>query len=223
MHFWSTEKQIFTWKLGKTELFLFLIILSDKPRRLLFSFSLCNLCDRMTASVCDICVSILASFSEDEKGIIPRAIQELFQHISENHNINFRVKVSYIEVYEEELWDLLELETSVKDLHIWEDENGNTGRISALELRAFDFCCVHKLLFPSLEKRAYRWLILDEVTFSKYQFSLADLKQPSFEIPMNNINVPPEAASGGKVVLLLFLQIQHRNTIVHDYSVEWML
>jgi len=37
---------------------------------------------------------------------------------------------------------------------------------------------------------------------------------------MNNINVPPEAASGGKVVLLLFLQIQHRNTIVHDYSVE---
>lgn len=110
----------------------------------------------MTASVCDICVYILASVSEDEKGIIPRAIQELFQHISENHNIDFRVKVSYIEVYKEELRDLLELDTSVKDLHIREDEKGNTGRISALEVHAFDFCCVHKLFFPSLEKRVYR-------------------------------------------------------------------
>ncbi|XP_042682759.1 kinesin-like protein KIF27 isoform X3 [Centrocercus urophasianus] len=69
----------------------------------------------------------VASIVEDEKGIIPRAIQELFQHISENRNIDFHVKVSYIEVYKEELRDLLELETSVKDLHIREDEKGNTG------------------------------------------------------------------------------------------------
>lgn len=89
----------------------------------------------MTASVCDICVYILASVSEDEKGIIPRAIQELFQHISENHNIDFRVKVSYIEVYKEELRDLLELETSVKDLHIREDEKGNTVIVGAKEFQ----------------------------------------------------------------------------------------
>ncbi|XP_074425989.1 kinesin-like protein KIF27 isoform X3 [Larus michahellis] len=69
----------------------------------------------------------IASVAEDEKGIIPRAIQELFQHISENRNIDFHVKVSYIEVYKEELRDLLELETSVKELHIREDEKGNTG------------------------------------------------------------------------------------------------
>ncbi|KAM6227379.1 kinesin-like protein KIF27 isoform 2-T4 [Spheniscus humboldti] len=69
----------------------------------------------------------IASVAENEKGIIPRAIQELFQHISENRNIDFHVKVSYIEVYKEELRDLLELETSVKELHIREDEKGNTG------------------------------------------------------------------------------------------------
>nr|XP_013805805.1 PREDICTED: LOW QUALITY PROTEIN: kinesin-like protein KIF27 [Apteryx mantelli mantelli] len=73
------------------------------------------------------------SAAEDEKGIIPRAIQELFQHISENHNIDFSVKVSYIEVYKEELRDLLELETSVKDLHIREDEKGNTVIVGAKE------------------------------------------------------------------------------------------
>ena len=36
-------------------------------------------------------------------------------------------KVSYIEVYKEELRDLLDLETSSKDLHVREDEEGNTG------------------------------------------------------------------------------------------------
>ncbi|KGL80860.1 Kinesin-like KIF27, partial [Tinamus guttatus] len=75
----------------------------------------------------------IASIAENEKGIIPRAIQELFQHISENENIDFSVKVSYIEVYKEELRDLLELETSVKDLHIREDEKGNTVIVGAKE------------------------------------------------------------------------------------------
>ncbi|NXC75771.1 KIF27 protein, partial [Anhinga anhinga] len=77
----------------------------------------------------------LASVAEDEKGIIPRAIQELFQHISENRNIDFHVKVSYIEVYKEELRDLLELETSVKELHIREDEKGNTVIVGAKEFQ----------------------------------------------------------------------------------------
>ncbi|XP_014792295.1 PREDICTED: kinesin-like protein KIF27 [Calidris pugnax] len=77
----------------------------------------------------------IASVAEDEKGIIPRAIQELFQHISENCNIDFNVKVSYIEVYKEELRDLLELETSVKELHIREDEKGNTVIVGAKEFQ----------------------------------------------------------------------------------------
>uniref|UniRef100_A0A670JNJ0 Kinesin motor domain-containing protein n=1 Tax=Podarcis muralis TaxID=64176 RepID=A0A670JNJ0_PODMU len=69
----------------------------------------------------------VASVAEEERGIIPRAIEEIFQIISENHNIDFTVKVSYIEVYKEELRDLLELETSMKYLQIREDEKGNTG------------------------------------------------------------------------------------------------
>ncbi|NXP22917.1 KIF27 protein, partial [Scytalopus superciliaris] len=77
----------------------------------------------------------IASVAVHEKGIIPRAIQELFQHISENRNIKFHVKVSYIEVYKEELRDLLELETSVKELHIREDEKGNTVIVGAKEFQ----------------------------------------------------------------------------------------
>ncbi|KAK1174680.1 kinesin-like protein KIF27 isoform X1 [Acipenser oxyrinchus oxyrinchus] len=75
----------------------------------------------------------VVSSSDEEKGIIPRAIQEIFHCISENHNRDFTVKVSYIEVYKEELRDLLELETSFKDMHIREDEKGNTVIVGAKE------------------------------------------------------------------------------------------
>ncbi|XP_053323201.1 kinesin-like protein KIF27 [Spea bombifrons] len=75
----------------------------------------------------------VASVPEEDMGIIPRAIQELFESISEHHNVDFSIKVSYIEVYREELRDLLELETSAKDLHIREDEKGNTVIIGAKE------------------------------------------------------------------------------------------
>uniref|UniRef100_A0A5F5PI65 Kinesin family member 27 n=1 Tax=Equus caballus TaxID=9796 RepID=A0A5F5PI65_HORSE len=75
----------------------------------------------------------VASVVEGQKGIIPRAIQEIFQNISENPSIDFNIKVSYIEVYKEDLRDLLELETSVKDLHIREDEKGNTVIVGAKE------------------------------------------------------------------------------------------
>ncbi|XP_032941998.1 kinesin-like protein KIF27 isoform X2 [Catharus ustulatus] len=75
----------------------------------------------------------IESLAVDERGIIPRAIQELFHHISEHRNIDFHVKVSYIEVYKEELRDLLDLESSVKELHIREDEKGNTVIVGAKE------------------------------------------------------------------------------------------
>ncbi|XP_043839764.1 LOW QUALITY PROTEIN: kinesin-like protein KIF27 [Dromiciops gliroides] len=75
----------------------------------------------------------IASVAEDKKGIIPRAIQDLVQSISENSSIDFNIKVSYIEVYKEDLRDLLELETSIKDLHIREDEKGNTVIVGAKE------------------------------------------------------------------------------------------
>ncbi|XP_053061177.1 kinesin-like protein KIF27 isoform X3 [Acinonyx jubatus] len=75
----------------------------------------------------------LASVVEGQKGIIPRAIQEIFQNISENSSTDFNIKVSYIEVYKEDLRDLLELETSMKDLHIREDEKGNTVIVGAKE------------------------------------------------------------------------------------------
>lgn len=50
--------------------------------------------------------------------------------VSEQENqqkIAYEVHVSYIEIYLEELRDLLDLETSSKDIHIRENEKGDTG------------------------------------------------------------------------------------------------
>ena len=50
--------------------------------------------------------------------------QQLFQEDSKRDYI---VKVSFIEIYKEELKDLLDSESSAKDVSIREDSNGNTG------------------------------------------------------------------------------------------------
>ncbi|XP_033646450.1 kinesin-like protein KIF27 isoform X2 [Asterias rubens] len=74
------------------------------------------------------------NLTEDEYGIIPRAIQHMFHIIKENHNVDFNLHVSYIEIYKEELKDLLDLETNSKEMHIREDEHGNTVVIGATEI-----------------------------------------------------------------------------------------
>ena len=43
----------------------------------------------------------------------------------------YRVKVSFIEIYKEEAKDLLEFEGTSKDLHIREDDKGNTSKFYA--------------------------------------------------------------------------------------------
>ncbi|XP_070566373.1 kinesin-like protein KIF27 isoform X2 [Ptychodera flava] len=64
--------------------------------------------------------------TEEEVGIIPRAMKQMFQMIESNHNRDTTVRISYIEIYKEELKDLLDIETSSKDLAIREDDKGNT-------------------------------------------------------------------------------------------------
>lgn len=68
----------------------------------------------------------LGSFRDEEQGIIPRAVADVFKLLDENDLNDFSVRVSYLEVYKEEFKDLLEVETASKDIHIREDK-GNIG------------------------------------------------------------------------------------------------
>ncbi|KAI1900109.1 hypothetical protein AGOR_G00046640 [Albula goreensis] len=73
------------------------------------------------------------STAEGQCGIIPRAVEEIFQRMEQMPDTAFAVRTTYVEVYKEELRDLLELGTPSKILHIREDERGNTVLIGARE------------------------------------------------------------------------------------------
>ncbi|ORY29191.1 kinesin-domain-containing protein [Neocallimastix californiae] len=64
---------------------------------------------------------------EESIGIIPRVIQGLYNGIEqkkkENNEIEYVVKITFIEIYQEQLRDLLHPDTLSKDINIWENNN----------------------------------------------------------------------------------------------------
>ncbi|XP_046859359.1 kinesin-like protein KIF27 isoform X2 [Xenia sp. Carnegie-2017] len=75
-----------------------------------------------------------ADVLDEEYGMIPRALDQMFHIIQEKKgSVDLVVSASYIEIYMEEVRDLLDLETAAKDIHIREDENGNTVIMGATE------------------------------------------------------------------------------------------
>lgn len=61
--------------------------------------------------------------SEEGKGIIPRAVEALFQGVVESdENIEFTFRVSYVEIYLEKIRDLLDEHRTKNNLAIREDK-----------------------------------------------------------------------------------------------------
>lgn len=60
--------------------------------------------------------------SAEQKGIIPRAFEQIWSHINRTQNMNFLVAVSYLEIYMEEVRDLLK--PGNNHLELRERENG---------------------------------------------------------------------------------------------------
>ncbi|XP_075955327.1 kinesin-like protein KIF27 [Anarhichas minor] len=75
---------------------------------------------------------------DEEGGIIDCVAEDLFLLLGEKRKsgdgVEATVRVSYMELYREELRDLLELHTIHKELHIREDERGNTVVVGAKEM-----------------------------------------------------------------------------------------
>lgn len=60
--------------------------------------------------------------SPEQKGVIPRTFEQIWSHINRTQNMNFLVAVSYLEIYMEELRDLLK--PGNNHLELRERENG---------------------------------------------------------------------------------------------------
>ncbi|XP_023199059.1 kinesin-like protein KIF27 [Xiphophorus maculatus] len=79
----------------------------------------------------------LGGGSKDEGGIIDCVAQDVFLLLAKrknDDNIEATVRVSYMELYREELRDLLDMNTNHKELVIRDDEKGNTVVIGAREM-----------------------------------------------------------------------------------------
>ena len=50
----------------------------------------------------------------------------------EMKDVQFSIHISYLEVYQEELHDLLHITTPAQDIHIRENESGNTSQSTHL-------------------------------------------------------------------------------------------
>ena len=55
-----------------------------------------------------VTIVFLGSFMDEEQGIIPRAVADIFKLLDENDLTDFSVRVSYLEVYKEDFKDLLQ-------------------------------------------------------------------------------------------------------------------
>uniref|UniRef100_A0A8C7PHA8 Kinesin family member 27 n=1 Tax=Oncorhynchus mykiss TaxID=8022 RepID=A0A8C7PHA8_ONCMY len=78
----------------------------------------------------------VASLVEEQSGIIGQVAADLFVLLGERAadvRSAADVRVSYVELYREELRDLLELHTAHRELHIREDDRGNTVVVGARE------------------------------------------------------------------------------------------
>lgn len=60
--------------------------------------------------------------SAEQKGVVPRTFEQIWSHINRTQNMNFLVAVSYLEIYMEELRDLLK--PGNNHLELRERENG---------------------------------------------------------------------------------------------------
>ena len=67
------------------------------------------------------CPSVWLCVQDPQAGIIPRTLHQIFEKLSEN-NTEFSVKVSLLEIYNEELFDLLSTSDDITErLQLFDD------------------------------------------------------------------------------------------------------
>jgi kinesin family protein 6/9 len=60
-----------------------------------------------------------------QRGLIPRCVEQIFQEIHNRPEKSFNVSVTYLEIYNEALYDLLNNDSAQEDMQIMEDAKGN--------------------------------------------------------------------------------------------------
>lgn len=76
--------------------------------------------------LCDLHVSLHAQ--DPQAGIIPRSLHQLFEELESQSIQEYSVRVSFLELYNEELFDLLSVGEDNSKLRIFEDASRKVRR-----------------------------------------------------------------------------------------------
>nr|XP_023021818.1 kinesin-like protein KIF11-B [Leptinotarsa decemlineata] len=102
----------------------------------------------MTGEKCNL----IGNWNEDkDAGIIPRAAFHIYDELNKMSNVEMNVKVSYIELYNEEIRDLLSEDENT--LQMYSDNKGNVSIQGLTEVSAHDSEGICKLLQRGIVKR----------------------------------------------------------------------
>ncbi|BDA45213.1 Kinesin-like protein KIF9 [Coccomyxa sp. Obi] len=109
----------------------------------------------------------------EDRGIIPRAISLIFSTIAKRTNTTYMVQVSYLEIFNEAGYDLLDEEREVRSLeelprvHVMEDENGTLHtRNLSLHRAATEEDALNLVRMAARFAHGFVWLEIPEGTFS---------------------------------------------------------
>lgn len=129
--------------------------------------------------------------SEEEKGIIPRLVNNIFEAIeNSDEHIQFTVKLSYIEIYNEKIRDLLDLRKT--DLKIRE-QNNSVWVEDATEHYVSSFAAVLELMAQGQSNRA----------IASTNMNLESSRSHSvFMLTLGQVNNETGAKKGAKLVLV---------------------
>jgi kinesin family protein 6/9 len=71
----------------------------------------------------------------NHRGIIPRAISHIFKEIGEKQDTSFKVKISFFEIYNEQILDLLSDRTTSDNLTVVEE----SGRVRVKGMQTIEY------------------------------------------------------------------------------------
>ena len=97
--------------------------------------------------------SMMGGYSDESRGLIPRICADLFEHIKSTPNIEFKVEISYLEIYAEQIRDLLNSDSNTSNLKV--REHPTTGPyVDGITLVPVEnFYAVHQFMLFGSKKR----------------------------------------------------------------------
>jgi len=129
--------------------------------------------------------------SKDQQGIIPRVIQTLFSEVEKRKaNTEFIIKVSFIEIYNEEIRDLLDPQGQSKII-IRELTRGIPSLCGQREERVIDYDSIFKLLETGAIHRRTRSTLMNESSSRSHAIFTINIEQHLIEDLYQNNNKDP--------------------------------